>query len=217
METESMPLIDRENQQYIDGQCPLPAGQNEILFNIAVDTGKSTLDKVLIQAGKDNPKNTWDRIPTNVMLPMLGCVLVCLSFGACVGSGLIMGISEGMVFYEDFPFLTMMLIICFVAVGTGYYFGLALYVARREWNAIMSELRALFERMATVRQFAEGRIIEMETLHPDAGYQAILYSFPYGADGVKVTGEYITFSNQDCAVGDEVTVLYLDQDVHVLL
>ncbi len=191
---DSIHLIAGENQCFIEGECPYPATQDEILLNIAHSLGILGYPRL--------------RQATLFALPF---ILAFFPIGICVIFATILGIIPAMTFYEDFPLAALSLTSGIFVLGWGYFFFLIVYSAAREQLYIKS----LFNLLVTAKQLAQGQITEVIALGIDE--QEIHYAFRSALDGATVTGEYFTASEPDFQIGDEVTVLYLDTNVHVLL
>lgn len=191
---DSIHLLTRENQCFIEGKCPHPATQDEILFNIAHSIGVF---------GYPGLKQA-----TLFVLPF---ILTCLPFGIFAILATIFGIIPSMTFYEDFPLVALLLTAGIFVSGFGYYFFLIIYSATREQLYI----KYLFNLLVTARQLLQGQITEMMVI--GINERKINYSFRSRLDGETITGEYFTALEHNFLIGDEVTILYLDKNVHVLL
>lgn len=191
---DSIHLIVEENQCFIEGKCPYPTTQDEILFNIAHSIGILGYPRL--------------RQATLFALPF---ILTCFPLGICALFASIFGIIPALTFYEDFPLAALSLTSGIFVLGWGYFFFLIVYSAASEQQYI----KHLFNLLVTSKQLAQGQITEVMALGIDE--QEIHYAFRSALDGATVTGEYFTASGPTFQIGDEVTVLYLDTNVHVLL
>jgi hypothetical protein len=191
---DSIHLIAGENQCFIEGKYPYPTTQDEILFNIAHSIGILGYPRL--------------RQATLFALPF---ILTCFPIGICAILATIFGIIPALTFYEDLPLAALSLTGGIFVLGWGYFFFLVIYSASREHQYT----KYLFNLLVTSKQLAQGQITEVTVL--GINERMIHYSFRSALNREMIAGEYFTSLENNFLIGDEVTVLYLDKNVHVLL